>query len=320
MRVNRRLLYWGVVLVAIGGVLVAADLGAIETATLADVLRLWPLAIVAIGLSLVLRRTQIALPAMLAAALIPGLVVGSAFAIAPRFAEACDVRDQAQQIADERGTFDEPAVVSVRSGCGVLRVTTEAGSDWHLDVRGSGADAPNVNSTGRSLAVNVPGGLRWSPFDGNRAAWNLTLPTSELRDLSFAVFAADALIDLPNADVGRLDLTVNAARTVVDLSEADVVELDATINVSQLVVTLPGDSDLTGTFRVGASDLEICVPPNVGLRLTARGNGEHVVVGGVEVDDGAWLSPNYQSATHHADLTVRTNFGAVDINPIGGCE
>ena len=47
MRVNRRFLYWGLVLVAIGGVLVASDLGAIDTATLADVLRLWPLAIVA---------------------------------------------------------------------------------------------------------------------------------------------------------------------------------------------------------------------------------------------------------------------------------
>lgn len=318
MRLNRRFLYWGVVLVTIGGVLVAADLGAIETTALADVLRLWPLAIVAIGLSLVLRRSQIALPAMLAAALIPGLVVGSAFAIVPRFAEACDVRDELHQVADEGGTFDEPAVVSIRSGCGILRVSTVAGSDWHLDVRGAGGDAPDVNATGRSLSVNVPGGLRWSPFDKTQAAWHLSLPTSELRELRFAVFAADARIALPDAQVGRLDLTVNAARAIVDLSEAEVAELDATVNVSQLVVTLPAD-DLAGKVRVGAGDLEICVPPDVGLRVTASGNGEHVTVRGNEVEDDAWLSPNYRSATHHADLDISTNFGAVDIDPIGGC-
>ena len=45
IRVNRRFLYWGVVLSAIGGVLVAADLGAVDTPTLTDALRLWPLAV-----------------------------------------------------------------------------------------------------------------------------------------------------------------------------------------------------------------------------------------------------------------------------------
>ena len=92
MRVNRRFLFWGVLLVAIGGVLVAADLGAIDTSILADVIRLWPLAIIAIGVSVILRRTTFSLPAILAAALIPGLVVGAAFAVAPRFAGACGVR------------------------------------------------------------------------------------------------------------------------------------------------------------------------------------------------------------------------------------
>ena len=320
MGVNRRFLYWGVVLVAIGGVLVAADLGAIETTTLADVLRLWPLAIVAIGLSLVLRRSQLAVPALLAAALIPGLVVGSAFAIVPRFADACDVRDQIQQVADESGSFDGPAAVSVRTGCGILRVTTADGDKWHVTARGSDADAPNVIANDQLLSVNVPGGLRWSPFDGGRAAWDVTLPTSELREVRFAVFAADAHIDLPDAQIGKLDLTVNAARTVVDLSEAEVAELDATVNVSQLVLTLPSGNDLTGTFRTGASDLQICAPPGVGLRVTAKGNAEHVSVRGDEIDDSTWVSSNYRSATHHADLTVSTNFGAVDIDPIGGCK
>jgi len=56
MRINRKFLYWGTFLVAVGAVLVAANLRAIGTEALTDGLRLWPLAVIVIGLALVLRR------------------------------------------------------------------------------------------------------------------------------------------------------------------------------------------------------------------------------------------------------------------------
>src|SRR6185436_16950624 len=123
MRVNRRFLFWGVLLVATGGVLVAADLGAIDSSILADVIRLWPLALIAIGVSVVLRRTRFSLPATLVAALIPGLVVGATFALAPRIAGSCGIRGDVATVSTEQGTFDGPARISVRSGCGVLHLT-----------------------------------------------------------------------------------------------------------------------------------------------------------------------------------------------------
>ena len=320
MRVNRRFLYWGALLLAIGGVLVVADLGAVNATVLTDVLSLWPLAIVAIGLSLVLRRTQLALPALLVAAIIPGLVVGSAFAIVPRVADACGIRDGAGQVVTQEGTFDEVAVVAVRHGCGVLRVTTEAGNGWRLDARTTQSDEPVVNASGRALALDVTGGARWNPFSLGRHGWDLTLPTSELRDLSFAIFAADGQIELPDAQIGRLALKVNAGRAVVDLTDASIADLDAVVNVGQLVITLPAGNDLTGTLQVGGGDLRICAPADLGLRVSSRGTGESFSVGDDEQNGGVWLSPNYRSATNRADLSVSTSFGAVDINPIGGCK
>lgn len=62
MRVNRRFLYLGVLLAAMGGVLVAVDVRAVDTTIIADALRLWPFAFVAIGLGLVLRRTGLSVP------------------------------------------------------------------------------------------------------------------------------------------------------------------------------------------------------------------------------------------------------------------
>ena len=47
MRVNRKLLFVGTFLLAIGGVIVAVQLDLIDTDALASALRLWPLAVVA---------------------------------------------------------------------------------------------------------------------------------------------------------------------------------------------------------------------------------------------------------------------------------
>ena len=92
MRVNRGLLYTGVFLVAIGSVLVAADLGAIDAARLTDALRLWPLAVIAIGASLVLRRSRFSLQGGMLAAALPGLLLGGAIAIAPTYVPDCDLQ------------------------------------------------------------------------------------------------------------------------------------------------------------------------------------------------------------------------------------
>jgi hypothetical protein len=86
MHLNRTLLYTGVFLAAIGGALLAVDLGRPETNALIGALRLWPLALIAIGLGIALRRTQISLASGLLAAAVPGLLLGATMAATPRFA------------------------------------------------------------------------------------------------------------------------------------------------------------------------------------------------------------------------------------------
>src|SRR3954449_24216 len=137
MRVHRRLLSWGVFLVAVGAVLVANDLGAVPANNLSDILRFWPLALVAIGLSLVFRRTRVSLPLVLVAAAVPGLVVGAAFAVGPNWAGTCGARGEPIATATRDGRFDGPAAVTVRSGCGSLALRTSPGDAWRFDASAS---------------------------------------------------------------------------------------------------------------------------------------------------------------------------------------
>ena len=332
MRVNRRFLYWGVFLVTIGAVLVAADLHVVDAATIADALRLWPLAFVAIGLGLVLRRTRFSLPGGMVAVAVPGLLLGGGFALAPRIAVDCGAGTTSTTVATHQGVFDGPSRVSVTTGCGSLVVGTAPGAGWQLDAGSSNGRTPRIDASGRSLTVDAGSQQGWhfffdsdAPdggrlFDPGRDTWRLTLPTSEIEDLSLTVNAGEGRIDLPDAQIGHLDLTTNAAKTTVDLSRTAVASLSGTVNAGMLSFDLPAAANVVGSMEVNAGALQVCVPSGLGLRVHHTGALSGITANGRPQTGADWQSPDYASATYHADLNVNVNLGNVEIDPIGGCK
>jgi hypothetical protein len=319
MRVQRRYLYAGLFLVSVGGVIVAADLGAIDTPALADALRLWPLAIVALGLGLVVRHTRISLPAGMLAAAVPGVVLGGALAVAPRFAGDCGAHEASPSRATQTGTFETTASVTIHAGCGAITVGTAAGNSWRLDAASTAARQPRVEASATSLAIDATTGEGWTVLDG-RDDWNLTLPTSHLANLNLSVIASRAHVGLDGAQIGSLALTSNASAMTVDASAAAIDHLSAVVNVGAMSIRLPAGHDLTGSIRVGGGGVEVCAAPGVGLRVSSRGFAEGVTVAGLHQSGANWESPDYDTAPHRADLSIAANFGGVEINPIGGCS
>ncbi|MEZ0241439.1 MAG: DUF5668 domain-containing protein [Chloroflexota bacterium] len=321
MRINRKFLYWGTFLVAVGAVLVAANLGGIGTEALTDGLRLWPLAVIIIGLALVLRRNpQLSLTTGMLAAAVPGLVLGGAFAAAPSYTGDCG-NDNEQVITQRQdGSFDGPASVSVDGGCGTITIDTSPGRAWHLDAGNSLGEAPAVRSSPQSLSIQSAGGHESGFFSGGRAFWAVTLPTSQIDDLAVVVSAGSGEVNLPGARIGRLDVSANLSQVSLDVSDATVEYLSGAVKFGQLSIHLPADSDLTGSLQVRAAQLEICSAPGAGLRVVATEAPLELSVEGEEVNQREWQSPNYDSAAHKAELVVDVNFGGIEINPIGGCR
>jgi hypothetical protein len=322
MRVNRRFLYWGIFFVAVGGVLAAAEVGGLDSGTIADGLRLWPLALVAIGVGIVVRRTPIGLPSGMLAAAVPGLLVGGGVAIVPRIAVDCGTSPAAgaTTVANHDGVFDGPAHVLILTGCGSLEVSTAPGSAWHFDENGASGRPATVSSTSQGLTIDSgrSGGFLFHGIGRND--WHVTLPTARIDDIEFEVNAGQGRIALPGAMIGSLALTTNAAQTTVDLSEATVSSLTAKVNAGQLTFRLSPNADAAGTIDVNAAELEVCAPDELGLRIHHTGALSGVTVDGLRQSGADWESPNYASAAHHADLTVHANLGTVAINPIGGCR
>jgi hypothetical protein len=319
MRVNRALLYGGAFLVALGGVLVAADAGRVDTTTLADVIRLWPVAVIAIGAGLVLRRTRLSLAGGLAAAALPGLLVGSGLAIVPRFHGDCGVREAPVISRTDAGLFIGPASVSVKGACGSLTVSTTPGAGWRLDSGNTAGRTPVIEADESSLSIYGSRG-GWNALNWGRDVWSLTLPTSRIEDLGLVVNAGTGRVGLPGADIGHLGLVANLGDFVLDASGASLDDLSATLNWSNTSLHLPSGSDLSGAVHLNNGELEVCAPPGLGLSVDTRGPGRTVTAAGLDVPGGDWQSPDFDTALYRANFDVTANFGVVAINPIGGCR
>ena len=84
MTVRRGTLYSGVFLIAAGAVTLGATVGILDPTSVANAVEtLWPLAVIALGVGLVLRRSRAALGAGILAALVPGLALGASIVALP---------------------------------------------------------------------------------------------------------------------------------------------------------------------------------------------------------------------------------------------
>ncbi|TAK01446.1 MAG: hypothetical protein EPO36_05300 [Chloroflexota bacterium] len=318
MRVNRTLLYFGIFLVAIGGVVVAADLGVVDEAILADALGLWPLAVMAVGLGLILRRTRASLSGGMLAAAVPGLLLGSAFAVVPGMPNLCLPADGVPDVARREGAFNQPASILVTVDCGSLDVVTGSGTFWRLDARAAGAElGPRIVAAANALSIESTREDGWLGIEPDD--WDLRLPMGEIADLTLNMNAGRGDIDLAGTEIGRLSIGANASDVDIDASAAAVTDLTVGVNFGDLSILLPA-GDIRAAFEVDAGHASVCLPDGVGLRLTSSAAAGAVTVGGVERSGDAWQSPDYASATYRAELDVNVDFGALEINPIGGCR
>lgn len=327
MRLDSRFLGWGVFLVVLGAVPLAAGQGLIDRTLLAGVWRLWPLILIGIGLGLVLRGTAAGLLGGLLVAATAGLIAGSALTVGPAVVGGCGQRDAAASRQDGEktiglgGPLPANGAVYLEFSCGRLTITT-GGSEWRLEALEPSEREPRIRAdqTGLHLAP-ADDSIRFMPFDeeGAQRDWSLTLPTA-MRVLEADVNAADARLDLGEADLRRLTLSINASTARIDLRQATVPTVDLDFNASRGTVLLPA-LGTRGELEVNAGDVHLCPAPGVGLQLIVSGALSDTDFR----DDGLvragerWRSPDYETAGARVDLTVSANAADVDIVAEADC-
>ena len=324
MTVKRGTLYAGVFLLAAGAVTLGAATGALDRTAIANAVgTLWPIAVIAIGVGLVLRRSRAALVAGILAAAVPGLALGASVAAVPAIAVGVPCTDAGRPVATQAesrsGSFGSTASVDLSLSCGELAVTAQPGTGWRLDARDGANRRTDVTGDATRLSATTNRGSDgWNVRTG-RVDWDVVLPTGTTLDLATELNAGRGRLDLAGARLGLLGLEVNAGDLRADLAGAALERLDVEVNAGSVSIDLPADS-FAGDLAANAGSLALCVPDQLALRVRSTAALGSIDVDGLVKRGSAWETPGYDAAINKADLAIEASVGSVTINPEGGCK
>jgi hypothetical protein len=325
MHTDRRLIYLGLFLLVFGGVLLGARQGWIPENVVTSLWQLWPVLLIAIGLSIILSgRTGSWLGGAVASVLL-GAMAASAIqtGIVPFVGCGGDV-DEGTPFEAQSGELASSAEVDLTFSCGELDVSTGSGAGWTLEGSSDDGRAPTVRTTDGGVEIEASErGVFPFGGGGGRQRWNVTVPTEPTLAVGVTLNAGSGRLALHGATLSDVDLTVNAGSLSLDLRGVEAVEsLGGTVNAGSNVTWLP-ELPLEGNLTVNAGSLVICAPDDIGLRLSTGDNpissNDFDRAGLVQVDD-AWETPDYASARVKTELDVTANAGSISLNPSEPCS
>jgi hypothetical protein len=322
MRIDGRLVGFGVFFIVFGGVLLAGRQGLIDPALLERTWQLWPLLLVAIGLSIVLAgRPGSDLGNLLFAVVLgvmAGGLVGSGAGV-PFVGCGGDAAD-GTSFPRQGGSISSGTTVDVDFDCGDLAIVSGGGDEWSITGTSEGGVPPEIDEEDGELHLEA---ARSGFFVVGRAAesWELTLPSEPGISLDLDLNAGSGTIDLDSAELDDVDVSVNAGALQLDLrGVADVATLDLSVNAGSAVVWLP-ERALDGDATANAGSLTFCAPEGIGLRFVTGGavsSNDFAGAGLVQVGD-AWESPDFSTADTRITLGTTANAGSLSLDDEQAC-
>jgi hypothetical protein len=322
MQVDRRLVSFGIFFLVFGGVLLGARQGWIPEDVVASLWQLWPVLLIAIGLSIILSRGSGAWIGGAFAAAVLGVIAAGLVQTGIGPFVGCGGTDQPGTAFEEQsGQLASTSSVGVTFSCGDLQVSTVAGSTWTIAGSSKDGRQPDVHTTDGGIEIE-PRDKSVIGFGGGRESWRITLPREPTIDLGVTLNAGSGRLELAGAHLAGVDVTVNAGSLSLDFREAEAMQsLDGTVNAGSNVTWLP-NLPIRGDLTVNAGSLVICAPEGLGLRLTTGDNpissNDFDRAGLVKTGDG-WETPRYATAAIRTELDVTANAGSLSLNPTQPC-
>ena len=262
---------------------------------------LWPVALVAVGASLVLSRVRVWLGS-LAFLVILTAGFGSAWGLAAA-GEGPVIHRQAIAVNTGNATA---ARLELQVAAGSLTLDAEAPPDLllagELESRTTG-DTYSISEAqrpgGRSvIRLNNAAGREYSIFPGQAPSeeWTLHLTPHIPTEIRVDAGAAEIDLDLRNLDLQRLEIKAGAA------------DID---------VVMPAAAGKTeASIEVGAASLRITVPEGVAARIVVDAG-----LSSIQVDEGrfaqlkgdVYTSPDFARAANRLDITIEAGASHVEI-------
>ncbi len=260
-----------------------------------DVVRLWPVLLIAAGLELLLGRRSV-WGSIVAAVLVLALLVGGVWLVtttgglAPTGGEQTEIAYPLESAESALITLDpaigELTVSALDDSGNLIEGTIVLRGPLELDQRFAAGDPARVH-----LTAQAPSGVRLP--SGVGGDWQLELSPQVTLDLR-----TDTGIGATTLDLGQL---------VVDRTTVD-------FGIGQATVTLPEASNATVTIDGGIGTVVVEVPEAVGIRLVAdTGLVARNVPSNYAQSGETFTSPNYERADYRVELVVSLGIGTLTV-------
>lgn len=326
VRMDRRLLGWGLFLIIVGSIPLLVRGGYLDRALVEDWPSLWPLLLIGWGIGLVLRRTPGELVGSAISVAVLGVMVGGLIATGfggfPAFG-ACGDGTGATSFDSRSGTLSDGGRMNVEFNCGTLTVKAVDGSEWSISGRGPDGEGPEIVADFGRVQIK-PKDEEFRGFVADASTWDVEVPRTPRLDVGVTLNAGEGTIDLAGANLGSLNTTLNAGSLTFELAETAALEsVNGTVNAGAATFDLPGfvtDANLT----LNAGSITVCLP--AGTPVNARWNGalgsnNFDSAGLDKIDDQHWMTRGLNPATDpHLELRVSANAGSFTLDLGGSCD
>lgn len=326
MRIDRRLLGWGLFLIIVGAVPLLVRGDYLDADVVKGWPSLWPILLIGWGLALVLRRTPGEVVGSAVSVVVLGVMVGGLIATGfggfPAFG-ACGNGAGGTGFGDRSGTLGESGRASIEFNCGTLDVAAVDGSDWSISGTDADGRGPDVSADSARVTIR-PRDQEFTGFFDRGSDWRINLPRTPMIDLGITLNAGDASVDMTGATVHSLGLTLNAGSIDIDLAGASGVStVSTTLNAGSATLGLPGSvSDASMTLNAGS--ITVCLPAGTPLRVSwsgALGSNNFDAQGLTKIDDQHWTSAGLDSSSgSYLELNVSANLGSFSLDLGGSCN
>jgi len=289
-----------VLLVGIGLVLLAQNLGWVRGDIWLSLLRMWPLIVIATGIDLLIPRRS-AWGTLLSLLLILAVFAGGFWLSGVRAGSARSGETDSVSIPLGDATS---AQIHISPPVAALELAALKGSNAVIEGTvpraGYGQVHTQATRSGSMAVVDVTAeGVyivpTFGPYEPHDDMWRFGLTSKVPVDLQVST------------GVGVVE---------VDLTGLSLSDLDIEMGVGRVVITLPAAGGFTGDVSGAIGEIEVIVPAGVGVRVQvdaalsslitptgqAFGPGEH-----------EYTSPNFSTAKHRIELRIAQAIGAVII-------
>lgn len=322
---RQRSLFWPIVLIGAGIILLLANLNLINTANLAAVAALWPLLLIALGLEILFGRRS-----TVASGLIGLLVVGAAIVILVA-GDRLGLNLPTNEVIQER--FSEPigqarsAVVAIDIASDPVSIQALSGSTNLIDANithygkmefiVSGESEKNIVLRKSQSATTFTWGI---PFQPTR--WDISLSPEVPLDLVLEGGSGSTEADLSSLQLENLvvDVASGSFTTVLPESGQGYAAFFEGGSGS-LRVTLPAETELTLNVDGASGSITLRLPAGAEVRVEVLDSGSGSLnlprgltqVQAGEDDEGVWESDGYADATQRILIRIE-DIGSGSIN------